>query len=359
MKASNPSQEIWYLKVNQPTAQQGLVLRFVVTVSDNGFRQLAETWALFFQRQPNREVSKDNFRQVYDLRAFSQVPEPQTQNHTQGQSNEINNYDNDWVTHIGPCEMSKNHSKGSITSKGRLIEWNLSFSPRHMASCNWIPSKIRGNRFLHSEISTNQEDLIVNGSITITGNGTGNNANIKNNSNNTITLKDAAGMQAHIKGPRAGHSWISGHCNSFVDQQGSPSSLIFEGFSGRVKIMGFIPSPLLSAFFFFYQDKTYYFNSLWDLVRLRSSHSLTEWNFQADRKDLSFRGHLKAEHKDFTGIAYEDTNGSLLYGAISTLSELQIHAYRRDKLEGSFYSNGSASFEVISREKNPYVALLV
>ena len=61
-----------------------------------------------------------------------------------------------------------------------------------------------------------------------------------------------------------------------------------------------------------------------------------------------------------TSQFYEDTNGSLLYCANSKLLEVsRIHIYRRGKLsESTFYGHGTAAFEVVTREKNPYVPIL-
>jgi hypothetical protein len=93
--------------------------------------------------------------------------------------------------------------------------------------------------------------------------------------------------------------------------------------------------------------------------RIRSKNTLTDWSFQADRGDLSFRGQAKAEHKDFAGLTFEDVDGSLFYSAASMLSNLRVHVYRKGKLESAFYANRTAAFEIISRRKNPYVPLLI
>ena len=92
---------------------------------------------------------------------------------------------------------------------------------------------------------------------------------------------------------------------------------------------------------------------------MKSKYTLNEWTFRADRGPLSFHGHVKAEHKDFVGLTYEDTNGSLLYATQCLLSNVEIHVYRAGKLEATFIARGTAAFEVVSREKNPYVDFLI
>jgi hypothetical protein len=169
----------------------------------------------------------------------------------------------------------------------------------------------------------------------------------------------ALGILSRWSGPDQGHSWVWAHCNTFVDDSGQPVPFIFEGRSARMLLMGQIPGPQISAFYFFHKGEAHVFNSLLDSLKIRSTHSNTEWRFQADRGDLSFRGLIRAEHRDFAGLTYEDTNGSLIYVASSELSDLSVHVYRRGKLEASYLSAGTASFEVASRSRNPYVPVLI
>lgn len=333
-RASGAFQEVWYLKLNDPASQRALWLRMTLLISANGFRQVAETWAVYFQRGANREVSKLALKQTHDLKAFQASP--------QGFG--------DGGIRIGDCEFSGGRIRGRIQSKGRSMSWDLSLASAQEAHFNLVPEALRRSGLVRNTAVTAAEDLVVNGTTEITD---------ERGATESIAWANAAGMQAHLSGPKSPHSWVWGHCNLFVGESGRPVPFVFEGLSARARLIGPLPSPRLSTFYFLYEGKPYAFNSLWESLRVKSAHSLTEWSFQADRGDLSFRGKSKAEHKDFAGLTYEDTNGSLLYCANSKLSDLQIHVYRRGKLENSFYSNGMAAFEVVSRQKNPYVPLLV
>jgi len=144
-----------------------------------------------------------------------------------------------------------------------------------------------------------------------------------------------------------------------VDPDGKPISFVFDGLSARSRITSFLPSPRLSSFFILYKDQPYYFNSVWDLIRTRSYYTSTEWTFRLEHNDLSFHGHLRSDLRDFAGLTYEDTDGSLLYCANSKLSDMEILIYRNGKLENSLNANSTAAFEVVSRDKNPYVPLLI
>jgi hypothetical protein len=169
----------------------------------------------------------------------------------------------------------------------------------------------------------------------------------------------APGMQGHQSGPRNAHSWIHSHCNVFTNEQGVPVPFVFEGLSLRTHLLAGVPSPKITSVYFLYQGQIHHFNNIRDALRLKSNDSLSNWTFQAERGDLLFRGRATMEHKDFAGLTIEDTNGSLIYCASSKFSDLEIHVYNRGKLESALRANQTASVEISSRKKNPYVPLLV
>ncbi len=316
--------ELWYLKLNDPVSQRALWLRFTLLRSGNGFKRIAEAWAVYFHRTSNREVKKVALKQSYDLRAFSARPNAGLR--------------------IGENELTPKSTKGSIQSKGNAITWDFSFAPERKSTFNLLPELYSRMSFKKTSAETLCEELIFSGVTEING--------------ETIYWKDAPGMLGHFYGPKSGHSWTWGQCNSFTDEAGKPVSFVFEGLSARAQI-GPITSPKISSFYFFYQNQNYSFNSLKDIIHLKSKNTLNEWEFQADRGDILFRGYIKSEYKDFAGLTYEDTNGSLLYCANSKLSSMKVLVYKRGKLEASFTADGTAAFEVVTRSKNPYVPIMV
>lgn len=318
-------QEIWHLKVNDPENQRAFWVRFVLMASRNGFRRVSEVWGVYFQRGANKEVFKVALKQSHDLNSFSAL-------------------DSSGVR-IGECELTSQGSRGSIQSKGHTLRWNLSFRSAREVSCEFIPEPLRKTKLVRIALTTEHEDLRCTGKVQVDG--------------EEISIQDAPAMQGHIRGSGVPRSWVWGHCNSFVDEKGEMADFIFEGLTARTQLVGPLTTPKLSSFFFWYKGQPHRFNGMWDLMHLRSENTLTEWKFQADRGDLSFRGQVKAEHRDFAGLTYEDTNGSLLYCADTKLADMQVHVYRKGKLEATFLSKGSASFEIASRNRSPYVHLLI
>lgn len=321
-----PYQESWYLSLRDPSTLRALDLRFSILISSNGFRRLAEAWAVFFQKNPGSEAVKIAMKESFDLKTFSTVM-------------------NKEGFQISDCEFSDTQTRGKVQSKGRSIEWDLTMEPRQQAEFDLVPNAIKKTKLIRHMIVTPQPDLAFTGVVRVNG--------------EEFRFNRAPGMQGHQSGPRNAHSWIHGHCNVFTNEQGVPVPFVFEGLTMRSHLLAGIPSPKISSFYFLYQGKEHHFNNIRDAIRLQSRHGLNEWTFQAERGDLLFRGRASVEHKDFAGLTLEDTNGSLIYVANSKFSDLEIHVYNRGKLESALRANQTASVEIASRKKNPYVPILV
>jgi hypothetical protein len=318
-------QEVWFMKLNDPTGNRALWLRFTLLVTRNGFQKISETWAIFFERERNREVTKRALKQTYPISSF-QSPAPRT-------------------IRIGESSLSPEGTRGFIQSKGRSISWDIKLDNQHDRPVCFIPEGLKRLGIIKNDYWALSENLHASGSVTVDG--------------TVFEMNNSAGMLGHISGPKNGHSWVWGHANTFVNEKGEPVPFIFDGITSKARLAGGLSTPRLSSFYFYYQGKHYQFNSVWNALHMKSKSTITEWNFQADRGHLSFRGVAKAEHKDFAGVTYEDTDGSLLYCSNSKLSDMKIYVYRSGKLEATFLANGTAAFEVVSRRKNPYVKILI
>jgi hypothetical protein len=315
-------QEVWYLKLNAPSARAALWLRFTMLASANGFRKVAETWAIVFERDESGELRKTALKETRDLADFGTV---------------------DGGIRIGPCELTGTRTRGTIRSKGRTLSWDLAIREAAPAQFDFVPSSLARLKLVKNVVLTPGEDLRFTGTSELDG--------------RTLRWEDAPGMQGHLAGPRNGHSWTWSHCNAFVDSAGAPSDLVFDGLSARARVGGFLALPPLTSLYFRYAGREYRFNTLGAALRLQSSASFSGWRFRADREGLSFRGEVKANVKDFVGVTYEDTDGSLLYCANSKMSGMSLQVYRDGKLEGTFASTGAAAYEVVSRTPNPYVRM--
>jgi hypothetical protein len=298
--------------------------------SRNGFKRVAEAAALHFSRENGRELSKIAAKQTFDIGQFQALgAEPAA------------------GVRIAGCEITETTVRGQIQSKGRTIRWEFALTTNQRSGVSLIPEALNRSGLVRLRAASIAEDLRFTGTTEIDG--------------QSSRWELAPGMLGYVAGPHKGQSWVWAQCNTFVNDRGEPVYAIFEGLSVRPRLAGFsgISLPRLSCFYFHYQGKEYRLNRCWDALHSRSTHDYNEWVFQADDGDLSFRGKVRAEHRDLAGTTYEDTDGSLLHGSNAQMADMTLSVYRRGKLEASLTAKGSAGFEVVGRDKNPYVPALV
>ena len=141
-------------------------------------------------------------------------------------------------------------TRGSIQSKGNSIQWDLNFVQNKKHSFSLIPEVLSKTRLVRNSVVTDCEELLFTGTVMVNG--------------ELTSWKEAPGMQGHLDGPKSSHSWVWGHCNTFMNQQGRPAQFVFEGLSARNSIGPWI-APRLSSFYFNYQNHEFHFNTLRDL----------------------------------------------------------------------------------------------
>lgn len=322
----NGFQEIWYLKMNDPTSGQALFLQFLALASQNGFRRISSVTAVHFQNQEGgKEPLKTALQQQFELRALKRTAMSSVS--------------------VGECSIQETLTRGSLQNKGNSLKWDLQITQANPTQFNLIPEGLTKFKVSKIQATTEAEDLRFNGWTEVNG--------------QRVEWKGAFGMRGHIHGTGNIHSWVWSHCNSFVNERSEPEYFVFEGLSAKACLAKWITSPQISTFYFYYQGQEYRFNTVLDALRSRSQTNHNEWKFEVDKKDISFKGQVRAEHRDFAGLSLEDIDGSILYGANALLADLTIWVYRRGKLEATLKGKGTAALEMMSRNRNPYVQLLI
>ncbi len=325
------------LRILEPKKQQALWLRFTLLTSTNGFRRLAEVAAIFYERDGERRMKKTALKQTTPLSPGA-LPLPRLT--ASSSASDLT---------IGECQLTQSHSAGVIQSKNHRFSWNLHFAPTQPESFNCIPEILSRFQAVRHSARTLCEELQATGTTQL--------------DDQTLQWSKAPGSQSDFAGARASHSWVASHCNCFYDapgggQQQQRVPFIFDALRLKSRL-GPLRLPAFSAFYFFYQGQHYFFNHLRDHFSLQSTTTLNSWEFKVDRKELSFRGTVQAEHRDFAGLTLEDTDGSLLYCASTALADLTLYIYRSGKLETTVYANGNAYFEQVDRNPNPYVSAVL
>jgi hypothetical protein len=316
--------EVWYLKLNLPSnsAEPGpaLWLRLTTLSLKTGLKKVAETWAVFFEPDSKAGTRKLAIKNTAGLAAYQSRSEGGVQ--------------------IEDSVFLPGRTSGSAAGRGHRVEWDLAFEPNTF-SFHHVPAVLQKMRLTKSIVCKPNIDVKFKGHFSVNG--------------RRFEVNGAPGCQGHIWGKRYAHDWAWAHCNLFENGAGA----VIELLSARVKLGGLLTSPRLSALYFDYKGERHEFNKLRDSLAIKSNYSLTRWDFVADRGPLRLIGEITCDSKDLVGVTYEDTQGSFLYCNNSGLASLTLSVYHRGKLDGTLKSSRTTSFETVSRNRSPYVEVLL
>jgi hypothetical protein len=325
--ADHAHQEVWYLKLNDPEAGRALWLRFTLLLRADGSKRVAETWAISFERRAGGQVVKIGAKNTYPSSDFTVAGE-----------------DGAAGFRINGCTFSDRHTAGEVKSAAHSLRWDLSLSEIHPGAFDFVPASLRRLGLVRNTAVNLFEDLSFTGWTEVDG--------------ERFRWEHAPGMQGHLAGPKNGHSWAWAHCNTFLDGEGRPAPLLFDGLSARARLGGRWATPLLSTFYLCHQDREYVMNRFRDAIRVRSKYSPGIWTFELRPPGMSFRGTIRAGLGDFAGVTYEDTDGSLLYCYNSKVSDMTIEAAGEGQCE-RFEALGTVAFEFVTRERHPDIPLII
>jgi hypothetical protein len=325
-------QETWTVRVLDAAHSRGLLLRFRLLTTENGFQRQILTRAVVFSRNSQtRECLSQGFSSKLELVRF-QAP---VDGLLQLGENRL-----DLSAPQGPWNL-----QGSLLSKGVRCLWDLNLNPGASgpdSATSWIPLMLHKGRVVRNRSMTLAADWKAQGFCQI--------------QNERWDFENASTEVIHEYGPGLAESWSWGHCASFVHEDGRPAEdLFFEGCTQQLKLGLGVHLPRLSTFAVRYQGTTYRMDSLWDSLRSRVDAGHHHWKFHVDQGDLSFRGEFQADSRDFAGLTEEDCDGSLVHVASSLLSKLTLRIYRKSQLECTVRSEGGAALEFGTRTRNPYI----
>lgn len=322
----NEFYEIWYLKLNQPSAGPlagpALWLRLTTLSLGNGLKKVAETWAIFFEPQAQSASRKIAIRNTSSIGAYSTRE--------------------DGTVQIEDSVLGPGFTSGAVVGRGHRIEWDLKFDPNPLTFFH-VPQTLKKMRIARSNACKPNVNIRLQGSFTVNG--------------TRYECADAPGCQGHLWGKRLPREWAWAHCNLF-DGAGGENAVI-EALSSRLQIGGVLNTPPISAMYFEYKGERHEFNRLTDAVSIRTNYALTKWQFAADRGPLRLLGEVSCDLKDLVAVTYEDTQGSFVYCNNTELASMNLSVYFKGKLDATLRSRMTTGFETASRQRSPYVEVLI
>jgi len=327
-KTKNGFYEVWYLKLNLQQAGEpapALWLRFTTLSLRTGLKKATELWGIFFDPKtagaPSQKIAIKNTASpnAYEVKPDGSI----------------------WIE---DSVFAENKTSGSIVSRGQRIEWDLHFEPNDFTFFH-VPQILKKSKLSKSTVCKPNTNIQFNGWFKI--------------NDKRYEVKEAPGCQGHIWGTKYAKDWAWAHCNSFEGVDAKKSPVVFEALTARVKLANLITSPQMSALFLEYKGKRYELNRLMESFSIRSKYDLTSWRLEADQGPLRVIAEISCDVKDLAGITYEDTEGLFLHCKNSELASMTLSIYLNGKLETTLRSRQTTGFETVSRERSPYVEVLL
>ena len=316
-------QEVWYMKCNALDQVRALWLRFTVLVRQDQSKEIAEVWAIFFERGGNETV-RIGVKNTFPIVEFETL---------EGTG-----------LRIKDSVLLDHRTCGSVKGQSHSIAWDFSLTPGNDSAHNFVPRALSAIGLVKNTALTIHEDWRFTGWCDVDG--------------TRHAWDNAPGMQGHLAGPKNGHSWAWGHCNSLVDETGRHAPVIWDGLSARARL-GRHAAPPLTSMYIQLGTERFSINTLADALRAQSNYDFEGWQFSVQKRGYTFKGKLISRLDDFACVTYEDTDGSHLYCHNAKICDLVLDIISPNGAMHRYQSSGSTAYEVVSREAHPEIPAVI
>lgn len=319
---TRPFHEVYYLKLTDPLGEWAFWSRYtILSPQTSGQAPQACLWAIFTSLSGKKIALQKHFSLA-----------------------ELDIFHCDSFIQIGQNHINLAESRGALSSREHLIDWLFEFEDpthsTHLFPYGFLYSlPIPKTKFVEPRFTT-----YVTGHLTI--------------DENQYALRRCPAHQAHLWGTAYADRWTWGHCNAFLEDPDAA----FEGLVAEIPL-GSRKSPPLALFQFRYQGKMYRANSFFKWFTNEHHGDFLEWRFKATCKNLKFEGILRRKPELTVGLNYEGPNGEKRFCHNSTMAEMELNIFEREKGRWAFKkrltSPTGAAFETVEPSPDSRIDFLL
>jgi hypothetical protein len=306
--------ESYFLRANHPERPLAFWLRYtILSPKQKSRRATGAVWAVLFNGETgNHTAAKEEFP-LASCRFARDI----------------------FQVKIGESVLDGDHLKGSATSAGSTIEWDLRYHGDQ-------PPLLLLPRFCYGEWFPAAKSLVslplarFNGTLTVNG--------------EALDIADWCGSQNHNWGPRhtAAYAWsqVAGfdtHPESFLEVA-----------SAQVKI-GPWESLFLTPLILRHNGREEAMNGMLTMLMAKSSYSYFVWSFASEGSRLVLEGTISAPREAFVGLHYSDPPGGLKQCLNTKIASCELRI--RDKAAGRngkpevLFTRHRAAFEILTDDR--------
>ncbi len=307
--------ESYFLKLNDPEGRRALWLKATI-LERRGGDVLAEAWAIAFDRESGHVAVKDS------------VPLAEARFGAAGLDAKVCN-----------LQLSPGRVAGSVGHGDKAISFDLRFTMDSPPLVPFPSERMYLTRLPSTKLVSPHPDSRFTGTYTAKG--------------ETVDVNAWRGMEGHNWGTR--HTELYAWCH--VNQWQGDDTLLFEGFTGRVKV-GPVLAPPVTLLCVWHRDVRYHFNDPMTLVRARGHiQDLRKWTFHAKNHLAEVSGEMFAETTDFAGLAYENPDGTVTNCLNSKIARGRLRLSVKGRADVDVITN-AAAFEIGTKNARHGVQML-
>jgi hypothetical protein len=300
--------ESFYIKANRPGGGQGAWIRHTVHKRPGEEATCAIWFVLFDQEADGPRATKAQYGQ-------DRVSVP----------------DNAYIR-VAEAELGDGVAKGRVETDAFAASWDLRFADAnapffHLPKMGMYDSKLPKTKFLSP-----YPNAVFDGSITI------------------------GGEELEISGWRGmiGHNWGAEHAERWVWCQGAafggrPAEDYFDMAVGRIKIAG-LQTPWVGNANLVLDGEGHRLGGFGHIPSTKVHESPTEARFELKGKDISVKGRVSSEARNFVAWIYADPVGPEHNTLNCSVSDLELEVERGGGSVERLTVTGAAAYEFGTRE---------
>jgi len=204
---------------------------------------------------------------------------------------------------------------GEVTHGSSTVRFDLLLTPRDLAPLIPFPwERLYRGSFPKQKIMTPILDALADGWVEIVR---------TDGPSSRWEVESWPAMQGRNWGSGHSDSYAWAHCNLWREPEGR--ELVFEGFSGKVRLARAIYTPLTTIVAIRYRGVRYETRSVSEILRTKGRiEGHRRWSFRGEQAGATFEGTFSLREEDTVGLYYPNPDGAMTYCLNSKLADASL-----------------------------------
>ena len=309
--------ESWFLRANHPSRPQAFWIRHTIfSPQGRPGEAIGELWAMFFDGEKQQVVAAKQEWPIALCR-FS-----------------ANGLD----VSLPTAALGPDHLKGGVSSRGRVLEWDLRYASSHRP-VKLLPDALYEGPFPKAKALSATPFACFNGQFSVDG--------------TPVAIDGWIGS--------GNHNWGSKHTDEYAWGQvagfdGAPD-VFLECATARLKF-GPVWTPRFSTVVLRVGERDYALNTLGQALKAQGRYGYFHWQLDSMNERLRIRVSMEAPASAFVGLNYYNPPGGSHTCLNSKIAACRVVLQERGHPERVFETSHRAAFEILTDDTRHGIAVV-